>query len=88
MIVGPPPTAGPRAVDSLIRPWIRWRGKKLFHVKIGMLGRTWSCLPINYHLGDLKHLKNNSVLMENEFNQQRNENIQFKIRLVAEHQDL
>ena len=53
-----------------------------------MLGRIYSSLPIIYRLVDFKHLKNNCVLTENESNQQLYENIQFKIRLAAEHQDL
>jgi len=43
--------------------------------------------PLVCRLVDFKNLKNNSVLMENESNQQLNENIQSKICLAAEHQD-
>jgi len=53
-----------------------------------MLGGIWSSLQTIYRQATFTHLKNNSVLIENESNQRLNENIQFKIRLAAEHQDL
>jgi len=48
----------------------------------------WSSLPIIYRLVILKHLKNRSVLLENESNQQSNENMSFKIGLAVKGQDL
>jgi len=69
--------------------WLKLdEGKKLFHVKIGILGTIWSSLPIIYRLVILKHLKNKGVLMINESNQQWNENLWFKIHLAVKRQDL
>jgi len=63
------------------------KGEKLFYLQIRVLGTIWPSQPIIYRLVILKHLKNNSVLIKNESNQQRKENSLFKIHLAVKLHD-
>jgi len=55
--------------------------KKLFHVKIGILGTIRSSLRTIYLLVILKHPKNNSILMNIESDQQLNANLKYTLLL-------
>jgi len=48
------------------------KGEALFHVQIEILGTIWSSLPKIYRLVIWKQLKNNSISMKTESNQQMN----------------